>query len=295
MSEDGGKKSSNPLVSLTAGCIAGGIECVTVWPMEYMKTQLQLQKKTTGVKPPFTGVISGLVYTVKTTGFFSLYRGLGVTLIGSIPKAGIRFGGNSYCKKLLMDENGKLTMAKQFLAGLGAGTVEAIFAVTPMETIKTKLIQTNQTLIPGVTSILKESGIRGLYQGLAATILKQGSNQGLRFMFFNKYKDLVTNNGQTKLSPILSLIGGMLAGCFSTLGNNPFDVIKTQMQGKDSGQYKNTYDCFAKIWKEEGVKGFYKGMLPRMGRVVPGQGVIFMSFELIQDWVEKNFFPVKIT
>jgi hypothetical protein len=61
---------------------------------------------------------SGLVYTVRTTGFFSLYNGLGVTLVGSVPKAGIRFGGNAYCKKLLADENGKLTMAKQFLAGM---------------------------------------------------------------------------------------------------------------------------------------------------------------------------------
>ena len=38
-----------------------------------------------------------------------------------MPKAGIRFGGNAYFKQLLADERGKLTMAKQFVAGLGAG------------------------------------------------------------------------------------------------------------------------------------------------------------------------------
>jgi len=65
---------------------------------------------------------------------------------------------------MLADEKGKLTMMKQFLAGVGAGTIEAIVAVTPMETIKTKLIQTNQTLTAGVKSILAESGIKGLYQ-----------------------------------------------------------------------------------------------------------------------------------
>lgn len=48
----------------------------------------------------------------------------------------------------------------------------------------------------GVTLILKESGVRGLYQGLFATILKQSSNQGLRFMFYNKYKDLITEDGK---------------------------------------------------------------------------------------------------
>ncbi|KAJ1425196.1 mitochondriale tricarboxylate carrier protein [Ochromonadaceae sp. CCMP2298] len=284
---DAKPKKKSPMVPLITGAISGGIECISVWPMEYIKTQLQLQKNVKGVKPPFTGVIEGLSYTVRTTGFLSLYNGLGVTLVGSIPKAGIRFGGNAYFKGLLADDMGKLTMAKQFLAGMGAGTLEAIFAVTPMETIKTKLIETNQSLVPGVRSILAESGFAGLYQGVFATVLKQSSNQGLRFMFFNKYKDIVTDNGKTKLHPLSSLVGGMAAGCFSVLGNNPFDVVKTQMQGKDAKQYKSTIDCFAKIFNAEGIRGLYRGAIPRMGRVVPGQGVIFMSFETIQGSVEK--------
>jgi hypothetical protein len=37
------KKKSNTTSALIAGCIAGGIEATAVWPMEYMKTQLQLQ------------------------------------------------------------------------------------------------------------------------------------------------------------------------------------------------------------------------------------------------------------
>src|SRR5690349_17256196 len=111
--------------------------------------------------------------------------------VGSVPKAGIRFGGNAYLKRLLSERNGggRLSMGQQFLAGMGAGCVEAVLAVTPMETIKTKLIQRNARLLPGVAAIVRESGLRGLYQGLAATILKQSSNQGLRFMFFNWYKE----------------------------------------------------------------------------------------------------------
>jgi hypothetical protein len=85
-----------------------------------------------------------------------------------------------------------------------------------------------------VSAILKESGVRGLYQGLAATILKQSSNQGLRFMFFNKYKDIITEDGKVPMTPLKSLVGGMMAGCFSTMGNNPFDVVKTQMQGRNT-------------------------------------------------------------
>ncbi len=116
MSEDGVKKSSNPIVALITGAIAGCVEAVVVWPMENIKTQLQLHKP--GAPRPFSGVFEGLRYTLQTTGFFSLYTGLGVTLIGTMPKAGLRFGGNAYCKRLLADENGRLNMAQQFLAGM---------------------------------------------------------------------------------------------------------------------------------------------------------------------------------
>ena len=62
------KKSNNPLTAMSAGCIAGAVEATCVWPMEYMKTQLQLGS-TSGAKLPYNGVLQGLSYTVRTTGF----------------------------------------------------------------------------------------------------------------------------------------------------------------------------------------------------------------------------------
>lgn len=219
-------KPKNPLLPMAAGCIAGGVEATAVWPMEFIKTQLQLQSKAKGAKLPYTGMISGLKYTVQTTGFFSLYRGLAPTLLGSIPKAGIRFGLNAVIKDKLRDENGKLTVGKNFVAGLGAGVTEALVIVAPVETVKTKCIELNMPFVKGFGHILKTSGIGGIYQGGFATALKQGSNQGLRFMWFNEYRRIITNDGEKKLTPFDGLLGGMSAGCFSTLGNNPFDVIK---------------------------------------------------------------------
>ena len=113
--------------------------------------------------------------------------------------------------------------------------------------------------------------------------MKQGSNCGLRFMWFNEYKRIITRDGEVPLTPILGLLGGMSAGCFSTLGNNPFDAVKTRMQGTKAGQYSNTVDCFKNILRNEGIGAFYAGVVPRLCRVVPGQGIIFMSFEFIQE------------
>ena len=61
------------------------------------------------------------------------------------------------------------------------------------------------------------------------------------------------------------------------------------MQGTQAAQYKNTLDCFQQILRKEGFGAFYAGLTPRLGRVVPGQGIIFMSFESIQSSLESNF------
>lgn len=281
-------KKKNPWTPMAAGCIAGGIEATAVWPMEFIKTQLQLQSKIKGA--PYNGMISGIKYYVNTTGFFSLYRGLAPTLVGSMPKAGIRFGLNSLIKENMRDKDGKLTPGKNFVAGLGAGVSEALIIVAPVETVKTKCIELNMPFLNGLKHILATDGISGVYQGAAATAMKQGSNQGLRFMWFNEYKRIVTNDGEEQLTPVMGLLGGMSAGCFSTLGNNPFDVVKTRMQGTKAKQYSGTVDCFKQVLAKEGVGAFYAGIVPRLSRVVPGQGIIFASFETIVQNLEK--FPI---
>ena len=59
------------------------------------------------------------------------------------------------------------------------------------------------------------------------------------------------------------------------------------MQGTRATRYANTLDCFKQVLSKEGVGAFYAGLVPRLGRVVPGQGIIFMSFETIVHNLEK--------
>ncbi|KAF1334532.1 Tricarboxylate transporter, partial [Globisporangium splendens] len=281
-------KSKNPMVATTAGAIAGGIETFVIWPMEMIKTNLQLGT----MRNNYTGMISGFRYHIRQDGFLSLYRGLAPVLIGSIPKAGIRFGAFDFLKQRFADENGQTTAMRNLAAGMVAGAMEATIMTTPIETLKTKLIGANAGVWQGTKMILAKEGIAGIYQGLTATILKQSSNQGLRFMFFSEFKKRVNpevleryhliKDAKTMSSgqhATVSLVGGMSAGIFSVFGNNPFDVVKTRMQGLHASQYKNTLDCVRQMIQKEGFLVFYSGIVPRLGRVIPGQGVIFMSYD----------------
>ena len=67
----------------------------------------------------------------------------------------------------------KFLFFSRLLCGLGAGISEAILVVTPMETVKVKFINDQRSAQPkfqgfahGVSCIVKDQGIKGVYQGL---------------------------------------------------------------------------------------------------------------------------------
>ena len=77
------KKSNNPLTAMSAGCIAGAVEATAVWPMEFIKTRLQLGSKSPGSKLPYSGMLEGLSYTVKNTGFLRYVDSESAAVAGS--------------------------------------------------------------------------------------------------------------------------------------------------------------------------------------------------------------------
>ncbi len=151
---------------------------INQYPIEYTKTAMQLSTEKLTTKQ----VIQS---TYQSSGALGFYRGLPSMVYFAAPKAAIRFSGFEACSGLLMDENGndiyKLGKAKGFIAGLGAGTLEAIFVTTPQETIKVRLINDAfrtdgppkyKSFFHGVKTIVGEQGFVGIYKGLAPTIIK---------------------------------------------------------------------------------------------------------------------------
>lgn len=279
----------SPVKSVLAGGIAGGIEICITMPAEYVKTQLQLD-------PRYKGSMDVLRTTLSETGFFGLYRGLSSLLVGSIPKAAVRFLAFEEFKKVLMDSDGKMTAGKNFMAGLGAGVTEAILVVCPMETVKVKLIHDQTTtkkykgLADGLVKIVASEGIGGIYKGLLPTILKQSTNQGIRFLVYNEVKKMLQGGDDKKQVPIYSsMLAGAVAGAASVIGNNPLDVIKSRMQGLKAKEYKNSLDCAIKVFREGGVMSFYKGVAPRFVRVVSDVALVMTLYEQILNVLDSLF------
>lgn len=131
-----------------------------------------------------------------------------------------------------------------------------------METIKVKFVHDHtlaepryKGLVHGVTLIVREEGLGGIYRGVTPTIAKQASNQAIRFVVFNRCRDwMCEKGGQDPAKPHMftTAAAGVVAGTASVYGNTPIDVVKTRMQGLEAHHYKNTWDCFTSIVKNEG-------------------------------------------
>ena len=52
-------------------------------------------------------------------------------------------------------------------------------------------------------------------------------------------------------------------------------------QSAENPKYKGMVHCIQTIYKEEGIASLYKGLLPRVARVAPGQGITFAVMELV--------------
>jgi len=287
----GGGGLNRFIKGVVVGGITGGIEICITYPTEYVKTQLQLDEKVGKYK----GIVDCTKQTVRERGVTGLYRGLSVLVVGSVPKSAVRFGAFEQFKNMRKDSKGNLAPVDRMLCGLGAGVCEAILAVTPMETVKVKFINDQRSANPkykglfhGVRSIIAEQGIAGTYQGLTATILKQGSNQAIRFFVMESLKDWYRGGDNNKKVPklITGLMGGFAGAC-SVFGNTPLDVVKTRMQGLEAKRYKSTYDCAKQIMVNEGPRAFYKGTVPRLSRVCLDVAITFMIYDSIMEFINQ--------
>ncbi|KAL1764932.1 tricarboxylate transport protein, mitochondrial, partial [Sigmodon hispidus] len=283
----------SPKRSLPAGGLAGGIEICITFLTEYMKTQLQLDERAS--PPRYRGIGDCVRQTVRSHGVLGLYRGLSSLLYGSIPKAAVRFGTFEFLSNHMRDAQGRLDSRRGLLCGLGAGVAEAVIVVCPMETIKVKFIHDQTSANPkyrgffhGVREIVQEQGLKGTYQGLTATVLKQGSNQAIRFFVMTSLSNWYQGDNPNKpMNPLITGVFGAIAGAASVFGNTPLDVIKTRMQGLEAHKYRNTLDCGLQILKNEGPKAFYKGTVPRLGRVCLDVAIMFIIYDEVVKLLNK--------
>lgn len=278
-----------------------------------------LAKSTHSVQAPL-GPIGTAKRIVQREGFLALYKGLTAVYTGIIPKMAIRFVSFEQYREGLNSVNSSMWDKRvsptliNLTAGLASGLTEAILVVTPSEVCKVRMMGQYHSLqdpaqmkkrkytnvVQTAVTICREEGIGALYKGVVPTMLRQGCNQAVNFTAYNIIKKKVMDfQGTSQLDAWQSLLIGGLSGGMGPLVNNPLDVVKTRLQkqvtvpGKDP-KYKGLFQSIVVIGKEEGPLALWKGITPRLLRIMPGQAITFMTYEAVTKQMNRlGMFEVK--
>ncbi|QSZ37140.1 hypothetical protein DSL72_009234 [Monilinia vaccinii-corymbosi] len=181
-----------------------------------------------------------------------------------------------------------------FVAG-GIAACGAVTATHPFETVKIRMQLQGELQekglqprlykgpIHGVTTILRNEGLGGIYRGIGAAYIYQMILNGCRLGFYEPIRDTLTgalfDDSKTQ-SLGINIFSGATSGILGAAAGSPFFLVKTRLQsfsphapvGTQHG-YRNAADGMRKIYKAEGVNGLYRGVGAAMIRTGFGSSV----------------------
>lgn len=282
-----------------AGAIAGVSEILVMYPLDVIKTRIQLQTGTAAAgSEAYTGMLDCFQKIVKTEGFSRLYRGISAPILMEAPKRATKFAANDEWGKVYRKMFGvdKMNQSLSVLTGATAGATES-FVVVPFELVKIRLQDKASAgkyngMVDCVVKTVKNEGPLTLYQGLESTmwrhILWNAGYFGCIFQVRQLLPKAETNRGKM----VNDLISGAIGGTIGTVVNTPLDVVKSRIQNtpKVPGQipkYNWAFPSVVTVFREEGFGALYKGFLPKVLRLGPGGGILLVVFTTVMDTFRK--------
>ncbi|XP_018675765.2 nicotinamide adenine dinucleotide transporter 1, chloroplastic-like isoform X4 [Musa acuminata AAA Group] len=271
----------------------GAIAATFVCPLDVIKTRLQVHGlpkiDSNGAKGSI--IIRSLEQIVKREGVLGMYRGLSPTVLALLPNWAVYFTVYEQSKSLLSsnDGNHQLSIGANMFAASGAGVATTI-VTNPLWVVKTRFqaqelrvgMVPYQGTLNSLRRIAHEEGIRGLYSGLVPA-LAGISHVAIQFPAYEKIKCCLAERA------VASSISKIVA---STL-TYPHEVVRSKLQEQGfraEMQYKGVIDCIKKVFRKDGISGFYHGCATNLLRTTPAAVITFTSFEMIHRFLT-NLFP----
>lgn len=170
---------------------------------------------------------------------------------------------------------------------LFAGGIARTFAATlisPLEMIRTKMQSTRLSYLEvgsAVKHLVKTEGTLSLWKGLVPTLLRDVPFSSIYWLNYETCK-LYFKQPQPSLS--ISFLSGAISGSIAAVITLPFDVVKTHRQielgdSTTKSMSRNTLGIMKHIHREQGLKGLFVGIVPRLGRVAPACAIMISSYE----------------
>ncbi|XP_055353725.1 phosphate carrier protein, mitochondrial-like [Paramacrobiotus metropolitanus] len=170
-------------------------------------------------------------------------------------------------------------------------------AIVPLDLVKCR-IQVNpakyQGIMSGFSVTVKEEGMLGLTKGWAPTLIGYSAQGMFKFGLYEVFKvyyhDLIGDEAAYLYRTWLYLAASASAEFFADIALAPMEAVKVRIQTQP-GWSSTLRDGFPRILREEGISGFYKGLVPLWMRQIPYTMMKFACFERTVELLYKYVVP----
>eukprot|EP01103_Thecamoeba_quadrilineata_P001222 TRINITY_DN11083_c0_g1_i1.p1 TRINITY_DN11083_c0_g1~~TRINITY_DN11083_c0_g1_i1.p1 ORF type:complete len:327 (-),score=61.14 TRINITY_DN11083_c0_g1_i1:87-1034(-) len=273
--------------SFLSGGFGGMALVVAGHPFDLIKVRLQTSNEFKSAADCFRNIMA-------RDGVRGLYRGMAAPLTGVTPIFATCFWGYDLGKQISRAVYGQsvdstLGYGQIIFAG-GFSAIPATVLMAPGERIKV-VVQTNSQVkgpIDAIKLIYREQGLASIFRGTAATLARDVPGSMAYFGVYEFLKRKLSSN-DGGFNPLTVMFAGGIAGIANWVVAIPPDVVKSRIQSARPGEPTKVGAVVAALYREEGIKGFFRGLGPVMLRAFPANAACFLGVEVSLRLMNKLF------
>ncbi|WVQ95698.1 hypothetical protein IAU59_002797 [Kwoniella sp. CBS 9459] len=195
------------------------------------------------------------------------------------------------------DSEPKKAVVKPYPFWLGGVAASIAASIThPLDLTKVRL-QTSgdKGMIQSLRKTVHANGVRGLFDGLTGTLLRQMTYSMTRFAAYDWAKAEV-HKGPGPPPAYKMALAGSIAGGIAGIVGTPFETLMVRMQAdkaklpENRYNYRNSVHGLYRMTSEEGISSWTRGMGPNTFRSI----LMNMSQLASYDWFKQELLHMKV-
>lgn len=137
-----------------------------------------------------------------------------------------------------------------------------------------------------------------LYSGILPSLVGV-SHVAIQFPAYENMKQYMAKKGNTTVEELSSVdvaIASSISKVAASVITYPHEVIRSRLQ--EQGQARNSetkyagvFDCIKKVFRKEGIPGFYRGCATNLLRTTPSAAITFTSYEMTHRFLQRMIPP----
>jgi len=272
--------------NMAAGAFAGIAEHTVMYPIDLLKTRMQVVSPTPAAV--YTGIGNAIATISRVEGYASLWRGVSSVVVGAGPAHAVYFATYEVVKQAM----GGNAAGHHPIAAATSGACATIASdafMNPFDVIKQRM-QVHGSTFKSITecarTVWRNEGLRAFYVSYPTTLTMTVPFTALQFTAYESLTEILQRRRQMAYDPLSHCIAGGLAGGIAAAATTPLDVIKTLLQTRgvstdpEIRQCRGLFPAAGIIWRREGAAGFFRGMKARVITAAPSTAICWTAYEL---------------